>query len=263
VVAAPRPRRSAPAGDASPPIAPDRPRRPGDAAVAREVGRADRDVRGHGVRRPDRTRMVGSVTHRVPGARRHDRRGDGAVLAGAHQPHVPGRGPGPGARVLVNRRRRGAGVRSHGRRAAHRGVRLAGHLLVPGTGPRSDRRLVVPRVAGDATVGARTFRRAGPGGTRRGDRRPVDRNRSGLGLGSHQSLGAGLLAARPDGAVDLRPDRATGPHPLIQLDWFANPAFSVPVASGFFVQFSYMDGFTLAPKLLAEVRSSQPTPWRS
>jgi MFS family permease len=44
------------------------------------------------------------------------------------------------------------------------------------------------------------------------------------------------------------------PHPLIPLDWFANPAFSVPVAIGFFVQFGYMGGFILAPKLLAEVR---------
>ena len=44
------------------------------------------------------------------------------------------------------------------------------------------------------------------------------------------------------------------PHPLIPLGWFRHRNFTVPVAIGFAVQFGYMGGFILAPKLLAEVR---------
>ncbi len=44
------------------------------------------------------------------------------------------------------------------------------------------------------------------------------------------------------------------PHPLIPLGWFRHRNFSVPVAIGFAVQFGYMGGFILAPKMLAEVR---------
>jgi EmrB/QacA subfamily drug resistance transporter len=44
------------------------------------------------------------------------------------------------------------------------------------------------------------------------------------------------------------------PHPLIPLGWFRRRNFAVPVAVGFAVQFGYMGGFILAPKLLADVR---------
>ncbi|MFM7063991.1 MAG: MFS transporter [Actinomycetes bacterium] len=50
----------------------------------------------------------------------------------------------------------------------------------------------------------------------------------------------------------VRVERATA-HPLIPLDWFRRPSFALAVAIGFFVQFGYMGGFTLTPKLLAEV----------
>ncbi len=43
-------------------------------------------------------------------------------------------------------------------------------------------------------------------------------------------------------------------HPLIPLHWFRRRAFAVPVFVSFFVQFGYMGGFILTPKLLAEVR---------
>lgn len=43
-------------------------------------------------------------------------------------------------------------------------------------------------------------------------------------------------------------------HPLIPLGWFGRPGFAIPVAVSFFLQFGYMGGFTLTPKLLAEVR---------
>ena len=42
--------------------------------------------------------------------------------------------------------------------------------------------------------------------------------------------------------------------PLIPLHWFKRRGFSVPVAVSFFIQFGYMGGFILTPKLLAEVR---------
>lgn len=44
------------------------------------------------------------------------------------------------------------------------------------------------------------------------------------------------------------------PHPLIPLQWFTRRSFAVPVIVSFFMQFGYMGGFTLTPKLLAEVR---------
>jgi MFS family permease len=43
-------------------------------------------------------------------------------------------------------------------------------------------------------------------------------------------------------------------HPLIPLGWFTRRSFAVPVVVSFFMQFGYMGGFTLTPKLLAEVR---------
>jgi len=43
-------------------------------------------------------------------------------------------------------------------------------------------------------------------------------------------------------------------HPLIPLHWFRRRGFAVPVAVSFFIQFGYMGGFILTPKLLAEVR---------
>ncbi len=54
-------------------------------------------------------------------------------------------------------------------------------------------------------------------------------------------------------AAFVRVERRT-PHPLIPLGWFRHRNFTVPVAIGFFVQFGYMGGFILAPKLLDEVR---------
>lgn len=50
----------------------------------------------------------------------------------------------------------------------------------------------------------------------------------------------------------VRVERACA-HPLIPLAWFRRRSFAVAVAIGFFVQFGYMGGFTLTPKLLAEV----------
>ena len=43
-------------------------------------------------------------------------------------------------------------------------------------------------------------------------------------------------------------------HPLIPLAWFSRRGFAVPVFVSFFMQFGYMGGFTLTPKLLSEVR---------
>jgi len=43
-------------------------------------------------------------------------------------------------------------------------------------------------------------------------------------------------------------------HPLIPLPWLRKRAFAVPVVVGFFIQFGYMGGFILTPKLMAEVR---------
>ncbi len=45
----------------------------------------------------------------------------------------------------------------------------------------------------------------------------------------------------------------TQAHPLIPMAWFARPGFAVPVFVSFFMQFGYMGGFTLTPKLLDEV----------
>jgi EmrB/QacA subfamily drug resistance transporter len=47
-------------------------------------------------------------------------------------------------------------------------------------------------------------------------------------------------------------------HPLIPTAWFTRRAFAVPVAVSFFIMFGYMGGFTLTPKLLAEVRDMTP-----
>ena len=43
-------------------------------------------------------------------------------------------------------------------------------------------------------------------------------------------------------------------HPLIPLRWMRRRAFAIPVVVGFFIQFGYMGGFILTPKLMAEVR---------
>ena len=47
-------------------------------------------------------------------------------------------------------------------------------------------------------------------------------------------------------------------HPLIPLQWFSRPEFSVPLIVSFFIQFGYMGGFTLTPKLLDEMRGMSP-----
>lgn len=46
-------------------------------------------------------------------------------------------------------------------------------------------------------------------------------------------------------------------HPLIPLQWFRRRGFAIPVAVSFFLQFGYMGGFILTPKMLAEVRGLQ------
>ncbi len=43
-------------------------------------------------------------------------------------------------------------------------------------------------------------------------------------------------------------------HPLIPLSWFRRRGFAVPVLVSFFIQFGYMGGFILTPKMLADVR---------
>ncbi|MCO5318771.1 MAG: MFS transporter [Microthrixaceae bacterium] len=43
-------------------------------------------------------------------------------------------------------------------------------------------------------------------------------------------------------------------HPLIPLGWLRRRGFAAPVAVSFFMQFGYMGGFILTPKMLAEVR---------
>jgi MFS family permease len=43
-------------------------------------------------------------------------------------------------------------------------------------------------------------------------------------------------------------------HPLIPLRWLRRRGFAIPVAVSFFIQFGYMGGFILTPKLMAEVR---------
>lgn len=43
-------------------------------------------------------------------------------------------------------------------------------------------------------------------------------------------------------------------HPLIPLDWFRRRGFAVPVFVSFFIQFGYMGGFILTPKLLSDMR---------
>lgn len=42
-------------------------------------------------------------------------------------------------------------------------------------------------------------------------------------------------------------------HPLIPLKWLKRRSFAVPVAVSFFIQFGYMGGFILTPKLMADV----------
>jgi MFS family permease len=43
-------------------------------------------------------------------------------------------------------------------------------------------------------------------------------------------------------------------HPLIPLAWFRRRSFAIPVLVSFFIQFGYMGGFILTPKLMEEVR---------
>lgn len=47
-------------------------------------------------------------------------------------------------------------------------------------------------------------------------------------------------------------------HPLIPMQWFTRRAFAIPVLVSFFLQFGYMGGFTLTPKLLDEMRGMSP-----
>lgn len=54
----------------------------------------------------------------------------------------------------------------------------------------------------------------------------------------------GLWFLRIEGRVD---------HPLIPLQWLRRRGFAVPLAVSFFIQFGYMGGFILTPKLMAEV----------
>ncbi len=43
-------------------------------------------------------------------------------------------------------------------------------------------------------------------------------------------------------------------HPLIPLRWLRRRGFAIPVAVSFFIQFGYMGGFILTPKLLSDMR---------
>ena len=63
----------------------------------------------------------------------------------------------------------------------------------------------------------------------------------------------GLFAAVPLALWWFVRVERRAPHPLIPLEWFRRPSFRIAVAIGFFIQFGYMGGFTLTPKLLAEV----------
>jgi EmrB/QacA subfamily drug resistance transporter len=47
-------------------------------------------------------------------------------------------------------------------------------------------------------------------------------------------------------------------HPLIPVEWFSRREFTVPLVVSFFIQFGYMGGFTLTPKLLDEMRDMSP-----
>lgn len=72
------------------------------------------------------------------------------------------------------------------------------------------------------------------------------------GVGSPWVLGALLLSGLSTWWF-VRVERRQ-PHPLIPLEWFTRRSFAVPVFVSFFMQFGYMGGFTLTPKLLNEVR---------
>lgn len=55
----------------------------------------------------------------------------------------------------------------------------------------------------------------------------------------------------------VRVERGTD-QPLIPVSWFTRREFTTPVLVFFFMQFGYMGGFTITPKLLAEVRDMTP-----
>ncbi|MCZ7631050.1 MAG: MFS transporter [Microthrixaceae bacterium] len=82
----------------------------------------------------------------------------------------------------------------------------------------------------------------------------IDRS-SVWGLGNLWVLGA--LAAFPLGLWWFVRIEARVAHPLIPLGWFARRGFAVSVAVSFFMQFGYMGGFILTPKMLAEVQGLQ------
>ncbi len=62
----------------------------------------------------------------------------------------------------------------------------------------------------------------------------------------------GVVLAVAGGWWFVRTERRV-PDPLVPLGWLRRRSFAVPIAVGFFIQFGYMGGFILAPKLLAEV----------
>jgi EmrB/QacA subfamily drug resistance transporter len=72
-------------------------------------------------------------------------------------------------------------------------------------------------------------------------------------LGIDAPLVLGLFAAVPLALWWFVRVERRAEHPLIPLAWFRKPSFALAVAIGFFIQFGYMGGFTLTPKLLAEV----------
>jgi EmrB/QacA subfamily drug resistance transporter len=65
-------------------------------------------------------------------------------------------------------------------------------------------------------------------------------------------VAAGLAVALLGGWWFVRTEQRVQ-SPLIPLGWLRRRSFAVPIAVGFFIQFGYMGGFILAPKLLAEV----------
>lgn len=62
----------------------------------------------------------------------------------------------------------------------------------------------------------------------------------------------GMVLAVVAGLAFVRVERSAR-DPLFPLVWLRRRGFVVPVAVGFFIQFGYMGGFILAPKLLVEV----------
>ena len=81
------------------------------------------------------------------------------------------------------------------------------------------------------------------------------RHRPGCGVGVRLAVGARRRSCwRRSSTWWFVRGGAAPAHPLIPMGWFRRRGFAVPVFVSFFMQFGYMGGFTLTPKLLDEVR---------